>query len=169
VINNAGVLDPIERIENLEPSAWERNLAVNLLGPIYLSSIVTPYLRTQKGKLIHVSSGAAVSAIIGWGAYCASKAALNHFNKVLALEETDITCLTFRPGVVDTDMQAYIRSTGQDVMIQSEYEKFIKYKKFGELLPPELPGEALIKLAMFAPKSWSGDFVQWNEDRVSDL
>ena len=62
--------------------------------------------------IISVSSGAANRVIRTACAYCASKAALTHFKRVLAAEEPRITSISIRPGVVDTDMQAVLRELG---------------------------------------------------------
>lgn len=57
-------------------------------------------LRKSKGRVIFVSSGAAVTGYQGWGAYGASKAAMNHLSITLAAEEPDITSIAIRPGVM---------------------------------------------------------------------
>lgn len=68
-----------------------------------------PHLRSSRGSVIFVSSGAAANAYSGWSAYSASKAAINSIAQSLALEEPTITTLAIRPGVVDTEMQNDIR------------------------------------------------------------
>jgi len=169
LVNNAGVLEPLDHLADSNPSAWQYNLEVNLFGAVDLTRAVLPSLRASHGRLVHVSSGAAFNPTPGWSAYCASKAAINQFSRVLALEEPDITSLTFRPGAVDTRMQSIIRQVGQEVMDEERYERFIRLYQEGELLPPEKPGRALALLALHAPHEWSGEFIQWNEDRLQSL
>lgn len=169
LINNAGVLEPIDRIENANLDEWHYNLIVNLLAPVAITQAALPHLRRTKGRVIHVSSGAAESAIIGWSAYCAAKAAINHFSRVLALEEPDVTSITFRPGVVDTQMQALIRKAGKQGMTEQSHQRFLERYENGELLPPEKPGRALAFLGLYAPNDWSGEFIEWNESRVKQL
>ncbi len=169
LINNAGVIHPIAPIAAAEATDWEALMRVNLLGPVQLTRLALPHLRASRGRVIHVSSGAAVTPIAGWGAYCASKAALNHFSRVLAIEEPEIISLTFRPGVVDTAMQAVIRVEGRKGMPEGEHGRFVSMHHEGRLLPPELPARALAALALFAPREWSGDFVQWDDARVQVL
>lgn len=169
VINNAGILDPLARIEGAVSSEWSRNLHVNVIGPVLLVRAALPHLRETQGRVINVSSGAAVKAKAGWGAYCVAKAALNQFNAVLALEEPQITALAVRPGVIDTAMQAVIRDNGADAMDPGEYERFKNYHLRDDLAPPEKPGRALALLALYAPREWSGEFMQWDEDRVAAL
>ena len=59
-------------------------------------------LRRQRGRIINVSSGAANHPIAMASAYCAAKAGLNHFTRVVAEEEPSLTVVAVRPGVVDT-------------------------------------------------------------------
>jgi NAD(P)-dependent dehydrogenase (short-subunit alcohol dehydrogenase family) len=63
--------------------------------------------------VINVSSGAAANPLVGWSAYCASKAGLSILTRVLAVEESDargIRVYGFLPGLVDTEMQAFNRT-----------------------------------------------------------
>jgi len=169
VVNSAGVLDPMARVADSDPSLWTRNLMVNLVGPYLLLRAALPHLREVNGRVVNVSSGLAVRAMAGVSVYCAGKAALNHFTAVLALEEPAVTCLAFRPGVVDTAMQAHIRRAGRQGMDEADYQRFVRRHDQGELLPPEQPGRALAVLALGAPPAWSGQFIHWNEDRVQEL
>jgi NAD(P)-dependent dehydrogenase (short-subunit alcohol dehydrogenase family) len=185
LVNNAGRLMPISPIASGDPQEWGRNWAVNVLGPVMLTQNALPYLRQSKGRVINisggvssgvssevssvVSSGAAVSAIQGWGAFCVAKAGLNQFTRILAVEEPDITSISFRPGVVDTAMQATIRRDGAQGMPEEVYARFARYHEEGELLPPEVPGCPLAVLAFHAPHEWSGAFLAWNDEQVRAL
>jgi NAD(P)-dependent dehydrogenase (short-subunit alcohol dehydrogenase family) len=169
LVNNAGLLTPIAPIADGEPQAWEANWAVNLLGPVMLTQAALPHLRQRNGRVINVSSGAAINVIPGWAAYSAAKAALNHLTRILAEEEPDITAIAFRPGVIDTAMQATIPREGASGMPEEVYARFVRYHESGELLPPEVPGCALVILAFYAPHEWSGAFLPWNNEDVQSL
>lgn len=169
LVNNAGILTPISPIASADPKEWERNWAVNVLGPVMLTQNALPYLRQSKGRVINVSSGAAVRAMRGWAAYCVAKAGVNHFTRLLAAEEPDITCISYRPGVVDTAMQAMIRRDGAQGMPEEMYARFVRYHEEGELLPPEVPGCPLAVLAFHAPREWGGAFLSWNDEQVRAL
>src|SRR5512143_2110293 len=84
LVNNGGVIEPIAPIGEANLQAWERNLAINLLGPVMLTHMALPALRLNHGRVINISSGAAVNVIPGWAAYSTAKAALNYFTKLLA-------------------------------------------------------------------------------------
>lgn len=169
VVNNAGTLAPIAAIADGDPGEWQENLGVNLLGPVWITQAALPYLRERCGRVINVSSGAAVNVIAGWAAYCAAKAALNHFTRALAHEEPEITAIAFRPGVIDTDMQAAIRRHGARGMPEEVHARFVRYRERGELLPPAVPGCSLAILALNAPHEWSGAFLPWNSEDVLSL
>ena len=170
VINNAGVLAPLARIGDTNPDLWEQNIRINVVGPYRLTRAALPYLRTAAhGRVISVSSGAAVRAVAGWSAYCASKAALNHFTAVLAKEEPSITALAVRPGVVNTAMQQALREGGEEVMPQEEHDRFVALYEEGHLLPPELPAKVFALLALHAPRHWTGRFLSWDDEEIQLL
>ncbi len=169
VVNNAGVLDPIAPLAEADHARWSFNLRLNLLAPVLLIRAALPHLRARRGRVVNVSSGAAVRAVRGWGAYCAAKAALNHVTQVLAAEEPEVTALAFRPGVVDTAMQARIREAGRGGMPPEEHRRFVELHRQGALLSPEKPARSLAALALVAPAEWSGEFLAWDEPRVLEL
>lgn len=169
LVNNAGILEPVARMADADEAAWTRTFAVNVIGPVLLTRAALPSLRSRKGRVINVSSGAAVRPKAAWAAYGASKAALNQVTAALALEEPDVTALAVAPGIIDTEMQALIRSEGKGHMTEADYARFVGHHERGELRPPEVPGRALAVLALYAPHEWSGAFISWDEDRVAAL
>ncbi len=170
VINNAAILEPLAQIDDSDPMLWRRNLDINVWAPYLLVQAALPYLRRSlHGRVINVSSGAAVRPTIGWSAYCVSKAAINMFTSVLAMEEPEITSIAFRPGAVDTSMQSILRQQGKGVMTEEVHHYFAQLHARHELLSPELPGRALAALGLYAPNEWSGRFIRWNEPTVQQL
>lgn len=167
LVNNAGIIEPIEPLSEADLQAWEANWRINLLGPLMLVRATLPHLRETKGRVVNVSSGAAVKVVRSWGAYSTAKAALNHFNRFLAEEEPNITAIAFRPGVVDTSMQSTIR--GSSKMQPDDHTFFMDLHNDGELLPPELPGLSLARVALYAPHAWSGEFISWDDERIAAL
>ncbi len=166
LVNNAGILAPVARITDADPDQWRHNLDVNLLGPYYLSRSAIPHLREVGGRIVNISSGAAVKAIEGWSAYCVAKAALTHFTLQLATEEPRITAVALRPGVVDTAMQALIREAGPGVMTQEKSVYFQSLKDKGELLDPDVPARMAAWLALAAPAAFNGQFIDFDDPRL---
>jgi NAD(P)-dependent dehydrogenase (short-subunit alcohol dehydrogenase family) len=162
VINNAGIFEPLAFTADADPTVWQRNIAVNLLGPFYLSRAALPALRRRKGRIVNVSSGAATQALSAAGAYCVSKAALNHFTRILAAEEPAVTAVAVRPGVVDTDMQALIRREAPAAMPAEQAAFYRRLKTEGRLEPPGIPARSIAWLALRAPAAWSGKFLDYD-------
>ncbi len=111
IIHNASTLGPtpMPKLADLDDRDLERVFAVNVLGPQRLTrALLGPMRRAGKGWVLTISSDAAVEAYGGWGAYGASKAALDHLTRVLAaeLEGTGIRTLAIDPGEMDTAMHA---------------------------------------------------------------
>lgn len=167
LVNAAGVLEPIRRAADAPVDAWLNNLAVNLFGPFYLIQAALPQLRKSGGRIVNVSSGAAVTPVEGWGAYCSAKAALTHFTRVLAAEEPHVTAVSIRPGVVDTAMQTAIREKGGSGMASEKIAYFRGLKSAGALEPPHVPGRVIAWLALHAPLSMSGRFVDYQDPDVA--
>lgn len=168
LINCGGIVEPISPIAAPGIEAWERNLHINLLGPVMLVHHALPHLRQAKGRVINISTGAAARVAQGWGVYSVAKAGLNHFTRILAAEEPEITTLAVRPGRVDTDMQAFIRRTGLTGMPPDVHRQFIEQYEQGRLLPPEKVGRAIAWMALNAPHKWSGEFIEWNDSRLPE-
>jgi len=108
LINNAGAIDPIARIENADPAGWDQVIDVNIKGVFYGIHAVLPVMKAQGGgTILTLSSGAAHNAIEGWSHYCASKAAVNMLNRSLHKEEAaaGIRAIGLSPGTVATQMQ----------------------------------------------------------------
>ncbi len=116
LVNNAGVIWPIEQVFEADPDEWAYNIHCNLVGPFQMARNVLPLMIAQRyGRILNITSGAAERVIPGWSAYCAAKAGLNMLTRSLAMElqEADVTGVTVNaltPGMVDTEMQADIRS-----------------------------------------------------------
>lgn len=162
LINNAGTLDPIKPVGKAESAAVIRNINVNQLAPMLLTSAfvrLTNTARCQR-RVVNISSGAGRKPYEGWSSYCAAKAAIDMFTRCVALEskleENPIEILAFGPGVMDTAMQAGIRSTNIDDFVQ--LQKFLDLKRNGKLLTTELVAGVLIKL-LFADDFPQGEYI----------
>lgn len=142
LINNAGTLGDINYIGELAHDKIERLMNLNVTAPAILANqFLRAYQRINAEKIvINVSSGAGKNPVDGWSGYCTSKAALDMFTQVAALEQhkrkengdyypTKFYALA--PGVVDTNMQTTIR--GVDARQFSTVDKFLNLKKHNEL------------------------------------
>lgn len=87
LVNNAGVY-PNTPVLEMEEAEWDAVFDVNVKGAFLVSRAVAAAMVAggEGGRIVNISSGAAVSGRPGAAHYCASKAALNMFTKVLAIE-----------------------------------------------------------------------------------
>jgi NAD(P)-dependent dehydrogenase (short-subunit alcohol dehydrogenase family) len=168
IVNNAGIVQPIAAIAGSDPTDWRYNIDVNLIGPFNLIRAAVSHLRKHTGRIVNVSSGAATLALEHVSAYCTAKAALNHFTRVLAAEESALTAVTVRPGVVDTPMQTYIRREGPKAMPAEQAAYYQQLKDHGQLEPPEIPARSIAWLALHAPRQFSGQFLDYDDPRISN-
>ncbi len=111
LVHNASELgpSPLRLLLDTACEDLERVLAVNLVGPFRLTkALAGPMVLRGRGLVVHVSSDAAVAAYPRWGAYGASKAALDHLTRIWAaeLDGTGVRFLGVDPGEMDTAMHA---------------------------------------------------------------
>jgi NAD(P)-dependent dehydrogenase (short-subunit alcohol dehydrogenase family) len=107
LVNNASDLGPrpLPRLADLDPVRLQALLAVNAVAPLALLQAVLPALEAARGRLLDISSDAAVEAYEGWGGYGASKAALDQLTAVLAVEHPELRIYAVDPGDMNTAMQ----------------------------------------------------------------
>ena len=110
--------------------------------------------------MIFTSSGAAVTGYSGWGAYGSSKAALNHLATTIAAEEPNVTCISIRPGAVDTQMQRELRDIHARGMNEKDSAKFFDLHASGALLKTEQPGNVIARLVLEGPRNLNGRFLR---------
>lgn len=115
LVNNAGLIDPIARIDESDPEAWGTVIDVNVKGVYHgLRAVLPPMLDAGGGTVINVSSGAATSALEGWSHYCSSKAAALSLTACAHKEYGDkgLRVIGLSPGTVATGMQVSIKASG---------------------------------------------------------
>jgi NAD(P)-dependent dehydrogenase (short-subunit alcohol dehydrogenase family)/enoyl-CoA hydratase/carnithine racemase len=101
LINNAGAIEPVARMEAADPVAWGQVIDINLKGVFHGMHAVLPVMLGQGGgSIITISSGAAHNPLEGWSHYCASKAAVAMLTRCLHLEHgaSGIRAMGLSPG-----------------------------------------------------------------------
>lgn len=103
LVNSAGVA-PMAGLEETSDEVWDETFAINVRGPFLLCRELAQMLRAGSSpSVVNVSSNLAVRAIPGMAAYNASKSALNHLTRSLALEWAPVVRVNaVMPGVIDT-------------------------------------------------------------------
>jgi NAD(P)-dependent dehydrogenase (short-subunit alcohol dehydrogenase family) len=149
LVNNAGVIWPLEEVAETDGDEWTYNIQANLLGPFYLVRTVLPVMIDQHyGRIVNVSSGLAEKPMAGVSAYAAAKAGLNALTRVLGLElaGTGVTANALYPGMVDTDMQADIRSVDTSES-RLDFAHWHEAFEQGTLVAPEQAARLVLWLA----------------------
>lgn len=85
VVTAAGI-DSCGRLEDVDADAWERVIAVNLLGTVSAVRAALPYIEQSHGRIVIVASSLALRALPEATAYCASKFGVLGFARALAAE-----------------------------------------------------------------------------------
>ena len=103
LVNNAGIGGHAPVAETSD-EAWDGILGTNLTAVFRLTRAALPHLGRKGGHVFMISSLAGSNPIAGMAAYCASKAALDHFSHCLMLEvrHQGVKVTTIAPGSVDT-------------------------------------------------------------------
>jgi NAD(P)-dependent dehydrogenase (short-subunit alcohol dehydrogenase family) len=109
LVGNAATLGTLSPVAHAAPSEVEDVFAINTVANTRLLRAADPLLRlAPAGRVVMVTSGAAVTPIAYWGAYAASKAALEHLTLTYAAEVagTTVRANLIDPGAVATRMRA---------------------------------------------------------------
>jgi len=118
LLGNAGVAGPSSPLGHIDLKPWNDVLAVNVTANFQLIRCMEPLLRrSDAGRAVFVTSGAASKAAAYVGPYAASKAALETLVRVWAHETatTNIRVNLFSPGPIRTRMRATV-FPGEDPM-----------------------------------------------------
>jgi NAD(P)-dependent dehydrogenase (short-subunit alcohol dehydrogenase family) len=149
LINNAAVVWPLGPTAALTRQEIADALALNVVAPIYLSGRVLPAMLARGwGRIVNVSSGVVSrpEMMIRGTVYAASKAALEAHTLNLAgeLAGTGVTVNVYRPGAVDTEMQAWIRAQNPDRIGSALHRRFVQSHAAGALFTPQQSAAALL-------------------------
>ncbi|RMH46763.1 MAG: SDR family oxidoreductase [Alphaproteobacteria bacterium] len=160
LINNAGVIEPIQRLEDADPDAWGHAVDVNLKGVFHGMRAAYPAMIARGGgTIITVSSGAAHRPLEGWSHYCAAKAGAAMLTRVADLEwrSRGIRAMGLSPGTVATEMQVLSRRSGINPVSQMDPSEHI---------PPEWPARALVWMCSDDADEFVGMEVQLRDPAI---
>ncbi|WP_410222343.1 SDR family NAD(P)-dependent oxidoreductase [Pedobacter sp.] len=150
LINNAGTLGEIAPLTRLKPLDIQQTVALNLTSVLVSCAVFIKSCQSWacKKSIINISSGAAQKPYFGWSVYCATKSAIDMLSKNIAIEQEEekhpVRALSIAPGVVDTGMQAQIRSSSKDNF--KTIDRFIQLKENNQLLEPSYVGHSILQM-----------------------
>jgi NADP-dependent 3-hydroxy acid dehydrogenase YdfG len=104
LVHNAGVSIP-GRVAESSVEEWHATFNVNVFGAVALTLVLLPALRSARGQVVFVNSGAGRTASPTMASYSASKFALRAFADSLRESEPQLRVTSIFPGRTDSDMQ----------------------------------------------------------------
>ena len=112
LINNSAVIGPVSPLGTQANKDIVRCVDINVSAPLILSN---SFIENTEGildrRILHISSGAGRVGYASWSVYCATKAALDHHARTVNEDRVPkLKISSLAPGIVDTGMQADIRS-----------------------------------------------------------
>jgi NAD(P)-dependent dehydrogenase (short-subunit alcohol dehydrogenase family) len=149
LVNNAATVEPLGPTAGIKAADLRLAFEVNLVAPAALTAVVLPgMLEAGWGRVVNVSSGIAANpaAMVRGNAYAATKAALEAHTVNLAAElrGTGVTVNAYRPGGVDTAMQAWIRRQDPERIGTGLHDRFNRNYAEGALITPEHTAAVLL-------------------------
>lgn len=159
-IGNAGVIEPIARIEAVDPDAFGQAIDINLKGVLYGMRAAIPLMKAAGGgTIITISSGAAHNPMEGWAAYCASKAGAAMLTRAGHLEEADhgLRVMGLSPGTVATEMQVTIKASGVNPVSALDPSVHV---------PADWPAKALLWMCGPGGDDWLGREISLRDDDI---
>ena len=158
LIGNAGVINPIQNITDMDVSDFDKVIDVNIKGVWYGIKAVLPHMKNG-GTIITIGSGAASNALEGWSHYCTSKAAVHHLNSCLDLEMRKdlIRALVLSPGTVATEMQKIIKKSGINPVSKMNWSDHIS---------PDWVAKCLVWMCSDQADEYLGKVVSLREETI---
>lgn len=109
LINNAGIIQPFIKVQDLDYDAIKRVIDINLYGVIYLTKAFLPYLeKRDEAHIVNISSMGGFLPVPGQTIYGASKAAVKLLTEGLysELKNTKISVTIVFPGAIATNISS---------------------------------------------------------------
>jgi 3-oxoacyl-[acyl-carrier protein] reductase len=141
LVNNAGIY-PNTPVVEMDEAEWDAVFDINVKGMFLVSQAVARAMIAggKGGRIVNISSGAAEAGRVGAAHYCASKAAVNMFTRVLALELApyEIVVNAVGPGLIEVPGAS---------LTQEYIDALVASTPMGRIGQPEDVAQAVLYLA----------------------
>lgn len=150
-VHNAATIAPIGFAGEVDADSYATNVLLNSAAPQVVGDAIIRTARRVRTPtvLVQLSSGAGKNPYQGWTSYCAAKAAVDMWVRSVGVEQADrdhlVRALSISPGVVNTGMQAEIRSSDSDAF--PNVERFQSLHDDGHLADPAEVGTTIWRIA----------------------
>ena len=156
LVNNAGIGLRIDSITAISDETWRHTLAVNLEGAFFCLRAAIPRLRAAgHGRIVNISSGAAITGGAIGAHYAASKAGLLALTAKAARElaRDGIAVNAVLPSVIETDM---LDEIARGVEAREHLRRTFPLGRFGH---PEEVAQVVRFLCLESPDYLTGEFI----------
>lgn len=126
LINNAGLSQGLDPIQNGDPGDWDTMIDTNIKGLLYASKVVSNWMIANGyGHIINIGSIAGKEVYPNGNVYCATKHAVDALNKGMRLDllQYGIRVTAVHPGAVETEFSE-VRFKGDKDRAKKVYEGF---------------------------------------------
>jgi 3-oxoacyl-[acyl-carrier protein] reductase len=175
LVNNAGVLGAIGRLDDCDLEAWKSAIEVNLYGTVHACRAVLPHMRAGGGGKIINLAGAGIggpSVAPRVSAYASSKAAIVQFTESLAREvhEDRVHVNAVSPGAVVTEMTSAVIAAGEDRAGAELHRRTLEERARGGE-SPELACRLVVWLACQGSEGPTGKLLsaKWDKPDAIDV
>jgi benzil reductase ((S)-benzoin forming) len=151
-INNAAVAGPVGIAGRLPHAEIATSLTANVIAPVVIANLFCRIFTDGESdrRIVNVSSGAAQTPLPGSAVYCTAKAGLEMLTRTLAAEQgpDGIRIISLRPGIIDTDMQVFMRSHSDDVLPTAAMFKGFHAQR--QLVAPDVAAAKIVEKVVVA-------------------
>ena len=158
LVNNAAIIE-MNPSSKVTPDMWNRTIGVNLSGPFFLYQAAIAHVIERRGSIINIASVGAILPEAYVTPYVASKAALVHLTKSLAMEHIhdDVRINAIAPGAMATGMMDPGEDGTMPVLPEGvDMELVSRYMPLREAAKPEEVAELILYVASDSGKSFHG-------------
>jgi NAD(P)-dependent dehydrogenase (short-subunit alcohol dehydrogenase family) len=146
LVNNAALAATPKPVTDISDEEWNTILSVNLTGQFFCSRAVLPYMKEKKyGRIINISSLAAVAPLAAEAHYSAAKAGLLGLTIDMAFELApfNICVNAILPGITDTEALDSVIPPGQNKhdFLSDQIKSVVPFQRMGT--PQDVAGVAL--------------------------
>lgn len=166
LVTAAGVPGPTSPVADLALAEWEAGIRGNVTATFLCCRSAIPHMRRQGGGVIlNVASGFAVRPQAGISVYCAAKAAVVQFSRVLDQEErpNGLRVFAVHPGVVRTALIEGLFDSGDPRAPATFRHRLPQLEAAAGFIAPEQSARLFVFLATDAAADLAGQFVRWDD------
>ncbi|MBA2369568.1 MAG: SDR family NAD(P)-dependent oxidoreductase [Candidatus Protochlamydia sp.] len=162
LINNAGLVRGMDKLDQVNPEAWDEMIDTNIKGILTATRLILPHMmEAKKGHIINVGSISGHGTYPGGGVYCATKYAVRALTETLRMElvATPIRVSLISPGMAETEF-SIVRFYGDHKQANKVYEGI-------EALTAVDIAEAIVFMASRPPHVNIADIILYPKNQAS--